>query len=599
MYSIVAIHKKGITSTEQSVIDEEFPKLLEAVHNGELKTVQSKLAKYPTLLNRADKPQGNTLLHYAVAQHDLTLIELLIDWGAESSTKNQQGESAATWYEELVASRYHLEKVIDSIALRQLIKKNEVQLIAEWLDKGLSVALRFSRGETLLHWAVELQQPAVVQLILKRISKEYFDRLLNLKNSRGDTPLALAWQFYQHETPAAQEIFTILQKKQRATAAGESTSMIQPLLVAWPPTVDKKLLKKTDALSKRLKKSITSADFRSLNPLREVICQLAYMTCFRALNQLSELINQPAPLSIGTNAPPKQALLQSLLHNLFGNWSANTQVEVQKKLESIVNYLTNLMKQQQIEQVIHFSNQKSQAKGWNSVSENKIYLNPTVKTNLIGLVATLINEAAHIAHQSYDFATLAYSIDSQWYTISFNQACQLASTGVDVSLTPEQTKLFQLWQLLQPGDPPKGPKKLNHWMALNSTHTQILAILLLATLPEGYATVDEKQQILLIQPQFLSEKYLNRHPVLPHFHLTTPPPSEPLQQATASLPLSLEEQTGASLTDQTTALIHSTPLQQAMVSLPSSLDGQPGQPRTEPTNRSVTTTNLFYSWREQ
>ncbi|WP_253306051.1 ankyrin repeat domain-containing protein [unidentified bacterial endosymbiont] len=518
MYFINSIHKASVSGQQQSVADEqslkllneEYSKLLEAVHHGDKKAVESTLTKYPALLNRTDA-QGNTPLHYAVAQHNLGLIEFLIQQGAVVTTQNQQGETAGDWYKELLAGMCTLEKLFDSTEMLQLVEKNNVQVITDYLKLEAARSLRFSRGSTLLHLAVELQKPAVVKVILEGITPEKIDQLLKLKNSQGDTPLDLAEQkLYPYVTPVAQEIFAVLQQPP-TTTPGESVPMSQPLPTAWQFLIDKTTFNsRVNKLSKKLKNPIVVADFEQLNPLREVICRLAYTTCCQALPRLSKLERQ-------------NSLEETWPYNLFGCWGENTQLEFQKKLQAIVGYLANIIQQQQVNQVIHFSNEISYDNGWHFYDKNTIYLNPTAKkNNLVSLVVTLIHEATHMVNQSYDFVTMADSVDSKGYTVDLSQAYQLASTGESEELTPERVKLFELRQRLQEGDRPGWRQRLHHWMALNNADTQTLAILLLATLPEKYAKFDNKQQTLLIKEKFLSEAYLNKHPTpLP---LTAPSP---------------------------------------------------------------------------
>lgn len=524
MYFINSIHKASVSGQQQSVADEqslklleeEYSKLLEAVHHGNKEKVESTLTKYPALLNRTDA-QGNTPLHYAVAQHNLKLIECLIQQGAEVTTKNQQGETAAEWYEELLAGMCTLEKLLDSTEMLQLVEENNVQIITDYLKLEAARSLRFSRGSTLLHLAVELQKPDIVKAILEGITPEKIDQLSKLKNSQGDTPLALAEQkLHPYATLVAQEIHAVL-KKTPATAPEESEPMSQPLPTAWSFLIDKTTFNsRVNKLSKKLKNPIVVADFEQLNPLREVICQLAYITCHQALDRLSKLERQ-------------NSLEETLLRSLFGNWLGNTRLEFQNKLQAIVDYLADLIQQQQVDQVIHFSNEIPHANGWYCFEEKKIYLNPMAeKATLISVVMALIHETTHKIHNSYDFATMAYSLGRECYAIDLKQFYKLASTGADEKLTPERVQLFELRQRLLEGDRPGWRQRLHQWMALNNADTQTLAILLLATLPEKYAKFDNKQQTLLIEEQFLSAAYLNKHPTpLPLTAPSPPPVPEP------------------------------------------------------------------------
>lgn len=523
---------------------------LDAIHQGDLTAVRKQLAGRPELLNRADA-QGNTPLHYAVASHHLALIEYLIFQGADVSVKNQQGETAAQWYEEIIVSLHSFRQLISSKELRLVIEVNDVQFMKdEVIVKSHSCGLRFAHGKTMLHCAVELQKPAIVQLILEGIPQENINRLLNLQDSRGRTPIALAEQFYHYGTPTAREIFHSLQEKQQATIPEEINSSGEPLpLGEWPLAMNQEFMNRIKQLSARLKQPITPADFESLNPMREVICQLAYVTCRQALTRLL--------------TPERQDLSEkTLLHSLFGSWCGHIRLEFQKKLQTVADYLAELIQQKKVDEVIYFSDEEICSRGWIDVSENKIYLNPTQKyaKNTIYLVTTLIHEITHKVVKSYDFAVMGCFIDSQGYSIDLDISFQLASTGLDEKSTPVHVQLFELRQLLQEGASPDWREHLNHWMALNNADTQTLAILVLAALPEGHAKYQRKQNTLLIKKHFLSTAYLKKYP--------TPPPLLTTYRSPVTEP-------------------------SMGIALPSS-DVPPGPSRTEPTRRSLG--KSWFSW---
>lgn len=622
MHFIETMNQGGAASDQQQLVvvdekflkllDEEYSKLLEAVHHGDLKTVESTLTKYPVLLNRPDKPQGNTPLHYAVAQHDLVLIEFLIQKGAKVAAENQREETAGKWYEEFINSLFYLGQLINLKELRLVIENNDVEFLTDHLKTGLSHSLRFSRGSTLLHLAVELQKPDIVKAILEGITQENINQLLKLEDSRGRTPLDLAQQFSRHGTLLAKQVHSILQEKPRTTAPEESASMSQPLPTAWPFLIDTAFKNRINELSNQLKNPIVVADFTALNPLLEVICQLACITCRQALARLSKLERQ-------------NSLEETLLRSLFGNWLGNTRLEFQKKLQAIVGYLADLIQQQQVNQVIHFSNKLSHAEGWYCTEEKKIYLNPMAeKANLVSMVIALIHETTHKVNHSYDFVTMAYSLDRKGYDIDLKNFYQLVLTGEAEELTPERVKLFELRQRLQEDVSRDWRQQLHHWMALNNADTQTLAILLLATLPENYAKFDKKQQTLLIKTQFLSAEYLNKHlaplpltapspppvpepPVMNAYTSSDEPPGvprtatttrrsvgkmfkglfnkQPEEQQVTSPRLPKRELSNASASTASSPIALPLQLPEAMNALPPPAD-QPGFSRTVPTNRS-------------
>lgn len=313
-----------------------------------VKIVNQLLAANPELLNSTDS-QGNTPLHYAVAQHNPALIKYWIQHGVDITAENHHGETAADWFQEYVTSVY-FSNTSQMAKLRQEIADNNIKFVIDSLKAGISRTLRFAQCKTLLHYAVKAQQKAIVELILEGMSYEAIERLLHLEDSRGMTPLALAKQYGLTGSRIAQEIVNSLQGKLRAVAVGETSEALKS---APSRSVAISLeQQELQALADRFTYPITSVDFESLNPRWSTIAKLAYNLCHQAHKHQLELFS---PTVSSKKQPPVIKTLKALLEKLFGDWSDNTQLKFVKKLESIVEYLAYLIQQQQTDQVIHFS----------------------------------------------------------------------------------------------------------------------------------------------------------------------------------------------------------------------------------------------------
>lgn len=459
------------------------------------------LAANQDVLNSANV-QGNTPLHYAVAQRDLESIERLIKQGASITAENRLGETAADWFQEYIASIYLMDSITQLEMLKRQIEKNNIRFVADCLKAGVSRRLRFARGETLLHMAVEAQQRAIIELLLEGIHHDAIERLLHLENSRGLTPLALAQQHRQPGSRVAQEILNYLREKAHTVATGITKFAMQ----IPPPRSPSRLVtieqRKIKSLADSFNRSLTSADFEQLNPLRSTLVKLAYHTAFQARLHLTH-----PQLPIDALWEP-QPIVEGLLQQLFGVWNDETQLNFEQKLHSVMDYLAHLIQRQQVDQIIQFSDEISHYEGWNDHEENKIFINPTRITGVVALVITLIHEVTHQVGRSYDFFAPDDSIKKQGFSINLKPAYELAANGKAEKLTSEQRRLFEIRQRLELGNVSEAclNQHLYQWMALNSAETLAIAILALATVPVGSAEVISKfrEPILKIHRQFLS-----------------------------------------------------------------------------------------------
>lgn len=142
----------------------------------------------------------------------------MIKQGAQITAKNHLGETAADWFQEYITSIQHISFINQIEKLKQQIEKNNKQFVVDCLKVGVSRSLRFARGETLPHYAIEAQQKTIIELILEGLSHEAIGRLLHLKDFQSVTPLALAQQHCLTSSLVAQEILNYLEEQLAATA---------------------------------------------------------------------------------------------------------------------------------------------------------------------------------------------------------------------------------------------------------------------------------------------------------------------------------------------------------------------------------------------
>ncbi len=454
-------------------------------------------AANPGAINTIADAQGNTPLHYAVAQRDLELIERLIKQGAPITAENLQGETAADWFQEFIVSIYKINPRSQLEELTQEIEENNIQFITDCLRAGVSRTLRYSGGETLLHIAIAAQQKATIELLLDEIDHKAIRRLLSLTNRRGLTPIALAQQRCQPGTQVAQGILSYLQAKQRAAEEGKPASAIQTQTSCFdlePIPIKQQELR---SLAHTFMHPCILVDFEQLNPLRSTLVKLAYNIALQASDHLAKL----------ASFRKQRPLIEKLLQRLFGVWDDNTRLNFEKKLYSVLDYLYKLIQQRLVDQVIQFSNKKSNAKGWCNYGENKIFLNPTIMGGTVALVTTFIHEVTHQVDHTYDFFLPGYAIHERKFFIDLNSAYQLAAAGTAKSLPTEKRRLFEIRQLLEEGFSDSWQKNLYQWMAINSAETLALATLALASMPVGAAQFERWSQrtILTIRPQKFSD----------------------------------------------------------------------------------------------
>ncbi|KAF2882274.1 hypothetical protein ILUMI_23894 [Ignelater luminosus] len=144
-------------------------------------TIVSELLKANADLTILDY-NNKTPLHYAIHYNHIELLKILLNYGANINTSNEN----------------HLQRVLCSkdsdggTILHWAADKGCTETIKLLLDYGADVGLEDNDGNTPLHWAVLKGHASVVTLLLN------YQNDINLQNTNGMTPLHLA-AFHGHE----------------------------------------------------------------------------------------------------------------------------------------------------------------------------------------------------------------------------------------------------------------------------------------------------------------------------------------------------------------------------------------------------------------
>ena len=139
--------------------------------------------------------RGWISLHTASVWSYTSMIDLLLDWGAQVNTRNETGATPlhiaslgfAVWNVELLLKRGADIGVGDRhgyTPLHYAVFAGDEQIVELLLEQGADVNSRSNDGNTSLHKALERE--GIVRLLLEH------GALVNLRNVHGETPLARA-----------------------------------------------------------------------------------------------------------------------------------------------------------------------------------------------------------------------------------------------------------------------------------------------------------------------------------------------------------------------------------------------------------------------
>jgi len=133
--------------------------------NEALTRVKTLLEKDPGIINRVDpKKEGSTLLHEAVQNNQMEVVELLLSKGASMKIKDNNGYTPLNW----------------------AVLMGHDNMVRLFINKGADINQTGADGMTLLHDAAYNGNREIVKMLLKK------NAAINAKNRMGKTPLDLA-----------------------------------------------------------------------------------------------------------------------------------------------------------------------------------------------------------------------------------------------------------------------------------------------------------------------------------------------------------------------------------------------------------------------
>jgi len=137
--------------------------LQDAIKNGDLDVVK-KLLEHKADLNLTEN-QGRVALDWIIASKNFPMLELILEWASPESV-NQKNIAGLT-------------------ILHQAVEKDDVDVVKKLLAHKANPGQTDDQEQTILHYAIELKNPQIIELILAKSPPE----LINQKRARGLTAL--------------------------------------------------------------------------------------------------------------------------------------------------------------------------------------------------------------------------------------------------------------------------------------------------------------------------------------------------------------------------------------------------------------------------
>jgi|GEM_PF-5456776 len=134
-------------------------------------------------------PQGNTVLHKAVAMNNLPVVKFLIRHGADYNYRDYKGLTARQIAESENNRRltdYFLELETETQRLFDAVEQNNIVAASSSLMRGAALGARDIRLDTLLHRAAQSNFPEMGKLLIQHGAQ------LEARNHLGETPLITA-----------------------------------------------------------------------------------------------------------------------------------------------------------------------------------------------------------------------------------------------------------------------------------------------------------------------------------------------------------------------------------------------------------------------
>ncbi|XAV88741.1 MAG: ankyrin repeat domain-containing protein [Candidatus Symbiodolus clandestinus] len=434
----------------------------------------------------------NTELHQAVANRQFELINTIVEAQPHLiSIRNKQGETAADWFLEYLNNFFHFKDPDVIKLLPEKIRAGNIELVEDYLKNNGSVKLRFPEGNTLLHLAIEHNQIEIVRLIRKHISPQLMSSLLDMDNFHGATPKELSIKL---KNP---EMIKLLQDL--------SFISIQPSI-------------KTTS-SERLVPSISKNLFINIEESTDLLTDLCCAS-YWILKQSLETLNK----SLVTSS------IEQLLTKLFSvNNIKNDIIQLEKNTQEVHTFFKQIIQEDRVHEKIILSTEKPYV-GWTNKKLHLIYINLLKgKEDIAHLILTLIHEASHLIHSSYDIKYCERFENNNWI-INFSDCKQLLEKNdTIINLTPERIQLLKIQYLLE------GKKSsFNNWLAHHNADTFAVAVLGLAAFGWNCAEVEDSN-LLINGNRFLTALSNYSYQLQPTTKPRSPdPPSETLLSPMAS-----------------------------------------------------------------
>ena len=135
---------------------------------------------------------GFTPLHYAAVNGHKEIVELLINKGANVNAKTDDGLTPRDW----AIKRNHTD-IVDLLrsyggktnSIHFQVRDGDLEGVQDYLDAGLDINAKDQNGSTPLHWAALEGHKEIVEFLINKQAD------VNAKDNTGNTPLDLAIRY--------------------------------------------------------------------------------------------------------------------------------------------------------------------------------------------------------------------------------------------------------------------------------------------------------------------------------------------------------------------------------------------------------------------
>lgn len=199
----------GGTPLLPAAVDSPVKKAQEALLRGDHAALQAALAEHPVILNDY-APNGETLLHSAVAKGDAAAVKLLLDKGADVSKKRRNDDSRNPYRMQTQGFEQFISSEAGGTPLFYAVLSGKTEIAEMLLGKGAKADAQSTGGATPLHAAAQRNDAAMLKILCEGKNKPRLDG----KDGTGNTALfyaaaggrkqAAAYLLQQGASPAAE-----------------------------------------------------------------------------------------------------------------------------------------------------------------------------------------------------------------------------------------------------------------------------------------------------------------------------------------------------------------------------------------------------------